>query len=284
MKVLVTGHKGFLGSKILNSLKEDGEEVYIINEKEKLPKVDWIYHFAAKNGNINYIKTKNKETTWNNLCLDKKIIEHCLNGGAKRLFYPSSACAFPFYIQEEMKDLKEEDVWPAYPETGYGLEKVFMEKLLELFSSDFDVRIGRLFTVYGPGNHYKGRKSKFIGSILKKIIDSEDEIEIWGDGKEIRSIIYISDLIRAVKEIMKSKINTPINVASDVVSVLDIVKFGLDLSKKNLKIKYNINKKNGVSIRIADTKKLKEKINFKPLIDLETGLKNTYNWLLKQKE
>ena len=242
-KILITGHKGFIGSALVENLKENNE-IFTFEKRitplTVLPKVDWIYHMAASSGGINYIKEEAQKVVMNNFTLDRIVLEHCLNGGASKLFYPSSACIYPEYRQQGVKEtLQEHLAWPALPDTMYGLQKLYMESLLEMVKDKFEVKIGRLFSVYGPGAPYLGDKAKFIPALIRKLIISlktDENLEIWGDGKPKRSIIYIDDAVNAINTVMEHANNAdPINIATrsgsvayiyeDIIRALKIKKF-----------------------------------------------------------
>ena len=306
-KILVTGHKGFLGSALVKNLRKnpDNEVITlddinnngfnIIYEGTKLPKVDWIYHMAGSTGGIGYITKNAQKVVLTNNILDKKILMHCYHGGAERLFYPSSACIYPEYRQNGKKDtLSEQHAWPALPDTMYGLEKLYMERMLEMVKDKFEVRIGRLFSVYGPEGPYMGDKAKFIPALIRKVIENkktEDPVEIWGTGKAVRSLIYIEDAVNAINLVMENANNAdPINIASCHYDVMDVFNF-ICYATKNERALDNVimnkDKPTGVYNRIANIKKLQDLgfvSGWGDKLGFSVSLKLTYNWILEDME
>ena len=188
-KILVLGDKGLLGNCLINKLFGKYTIVTIADRIDnnffidKDDKIDWVFNFAGSTGGIFFIKNNDYEVVMNNIKIDTKVLEESIKAGVKRIFYPSSACIYNFTQQGyNYKELNEMDDIPLNPDTLYGLEKAFAEKLY-LSNNDIDVRIGRMFTVFGEQKTNIG-KEKFITAIAKKIIKSDGEIEVFGTGEE----------------------------------------------------------------------------------------------------
>jgi nucleoside-diphosphate-sugar epimerase len=207
----------------------------------------------------------------------------------QRLFFSSSACIYPTHKQDnpDVKPLKEEDAYPADPDNFYGWEKLYTEKMLEAFKKDYklNVRIARYHNCYGPEGTYKGGREKSPAALCRKVAEASDpgEIEIWGDGKQTRSYIYIDDCVEATIKLMESDFDKPLNIGSDrLVSIDELADIIIKISGKKIKKKYNLSAPVGVRGRNADLTLLKKVLNWEPKISLESGLKKTYDWILSQ--
>jgi nucleoside-diphosphate-sugar epimerase len=315
LKVLVTGACGFIGSHLVNYLKEKNifvkaadvkpkSECYLKFKADKfyhidirdykkclqLTKgVDYIYHLAANMGGIEYITTVGAEIMRDNTMMNINMLESCMANNVKRLFYSSSACIYPIYRQQEalIEPLKESDAYPADPNEYYGWEKLYMEKLMEAYHRDkgLEVRIARFHNVYGPHGTYEGGKEKAPGALCRKVALAKDggAIEVWGDGKQTRSFLYIDDCLKGIDMLMQSNCNEPLNIGSDrLVTSDELAQIIIKISGKNLTIKHNLSKPQGVRGRNADLTLIKKVLGWEPKVSLEEGLGKTYKWILKQ--
>jgi GDP-D-mannose 3',5'-epimerase len=211
--------------------------------------------------------------------------------GVKRYFYASSACV---YNGDKQKDpnvtaLKEEDAYPALPEDGYGWEKLFSERMCRHFREDFGLftRIARYHNVYGPHGTYEGGREKAPAAVCRKVISAklsgEHEIEIWGDGKQTRSFMYIDDCLKGTQMLTASDVIEPINIgSSELVSINQLVDIVEDIAQIKLKRSYNLSAPKGVNGRNSDNTKILELLKWEPNIKLRDGMEKTYRWIYDQ--
>jgi nucleoside-diphosphate-sugar epimerase len=206
-----------------------------------------------------------------------------------RFLFSSSACVYAGYKQKttEVSPLREEDAYPADPEPGYGWEKLFSEELCRYFRRDhqLDTRIVRFHNVYGPLGTYEGGKEKAPAAISRKVAlgNDGDEIEIWGDGKQTRSFMYIDDCVEGLVRLMASTYYEPLNLGnSRLISIDDLVDLVMVIAGKSLTKRYELSKPQGVRGRNSDNSRLLGVLNWEPSISLEVGLTSTYKWIEKE--
>jgi GDP-D-mannose 3',5'-epimerase len=208
--------------------------------------------------------------------------------GVQRFFYSSSACVYNGDKQKtpDVVALKEEDAYPALTEDGYGWEKLFSERMCRHFEEDFGLqcRVARYHNVYGPLGTWTGGREKAPAAICRKVIEAKasgkHEIEIWGDGKQTRSFMYIDDCTRGSQAILESEIHEPINLGSnELVTINQLVSIAEDIAGIKLKRKYDLNAPKGVNGRNSDNTKIKEYLGWEPSIRLKEGLAKTYSWI-----
>ena len=248
MKYLVCGAGGFIGGHLVKNLMDEGNEVicadikplefwfqiYDQNENHSLDlksydnclkvtnNVDYIYNMACNMGGMGFIEN-NKAECMLSVLINTNLLRACLVNNVKRYFYSSSACVYNGSKQKEtfVPGLKEEDAYPAEPEDGYGWEKLFSERMCRHFTEDFglETRVVRYHNVYGPLGTYDGGREKAPAAICRKIaeakLNNKKEIEVWGDGEQTRSFMYISDCVEGTKKIFNSNLKEPYNVGSD---------------------------------------------------------------------
>ncbi|MEM2981366.1 MAG: NAD-dependent epimerase/dehydratase family protein [Thermoproteota archaeon] len=316
-KVVVTGACGFIGSHLVNYLKQKGyyviavdvkpqsecflklkaDEVYELDLRKKSSwktiaegkGVDYLYHLAANMGGIGYITSVGAPIMRDSTLMNMWALESCRKFDIKRIFYSSSACVYPNYKQTDshVKPLKESDAYPADPNEYYGWEKLYMEKMMEAYSKDYglDVRIARFHNVYGPYGTYKGGREKAPAAICRKVAMAPDggTIEIWGDGKQTRSFLYIDDCLRGIDMLMESNYSQPLNIGSDrLVTIDELTRIVIKISGKKLAIKHDLSKPQGVRGRNADLTLIKKVLGWEPKVTLEEGLTKTYEWIKEQ--
>jgi GDP-D-mannose 3', 5'-epimerase len=212
----------------------------------------------------------------------------CVIHKSKKVFYSSSACVYPEYNQLDPDSPKcsEESAYPAAPDSEYGWEKLFSERLYMAYCKNYglDIRIARFHNIYGPEGTWQGGREKAPAAFCRKIAETKDngEIEMWGDGKQTRSFLYIDECLKGVRKLMDSDFKSPLNIGSEeMVSINKLVSYICDVSGKNVSIKH-IDGPLGVRGRNSDNKLIKEKLGWEPVYSLKNGLKNTYEWICEQ--
>ena len=314
--ILVCGGGGFIGGHLAKDLKEKGYNVRVVDIKpldewyQLVPGteqmvldlelrencmtvakgMDKIYNLACNMGGMGFIENNHA------LCMLSVLINvHMLvaakEHGVKDFLYSSSACAYPTYKQGETDSaaLKESDAYPADPESGYGWEKLFNEILTKFFEQDYDmnVRIARYHNVYGPYGTWYGGREKAPAALCRKIIEAKlsgnHEIEVWGDGKQTRSFMYIDDCITGMDKMWDSGYSKALNLgSSEMVSVNQLIDMIEDIAGIKVKRNYDTTKPQGVRGRNSDNTLIKNIIGWEPSIKLKDGLKKTYDWIYKE--
>ena len=210
---------------------------------------------------------------------------------AKRFFFSSSACVYAADKQTDadVTALKEADAYPAMPEDGYGWEKLFSERMCRHYSEDFGLitRVARYHNVYGPLGTYDGGREKAPAAICRKVIEAQQnrtgEIEIWGDGEQTRSFMYIDDCVEGSLKIMNSHIDYPINLgSSELVSINQLVDIVEEIAGVKLKRNYNLSAPKGVRGRNSDNTLIQKELNWEPSTSLKDGMRKTYDWIYEQ--
>lgn len=308
--VLVTGAGGFIGHHLVSFLKEKGYWVRGVDIKdpeysassadefklldlrkwesclEATQDIDVVYNLAADMGGIGYITAFLADIARNNTLINTHMIEAARTNKVERFFYSSSACIYPSYLQEspDVTPLKESDAYPADPEEGYGWEKLYMEKMCQYYTEDYGLktRVARFHNVYGPLGTYDGGKEKAPAAICRKVAlaDDGDKIEIWGDGQQTRSFMYIDDCVQGIYEIANSDNSNPLNLGMDqMITVDQLVDIISEVSGKTLIKKHDLTKPQGVRGRNSDNSELKNILGWAPEYSLHDGLAITYNWI-----
>ncbi len=312
--ILVTGAGGFIGSHMVEYLQEKGYTVRGVdikrpefsrikteqfelldlrkpeNCKVATRNIDQVYAFAADMGGIGYITQVKADVMHNNVLINANTLSACVKNGVERLFFSSSACIYPKQLQLDstvVASLKEEEALPAYPGTAYGWEKLFTEMMCKAYEEDYglNVRIARYHNIYGPEGTYKGGKEKAPAALCRKIAETEDggAITIWGDGKQIRSFLYVDDCLEATKLLTESDCQEPLNIGSDSPILIDeLADLVIDISGKKLVKKHDLSKPVGVRSRNADLTLLKKNLDWEPKICYQEGLEKTYKWIEEQ--
>ena len=309
-RALVTGAGGFIGHHLVKRLRKEG--YWIRGVDIKLPEfekshadefelldlrrwdnclqacrdVDDVYNLAADMGGIGYISAYHAVIARNNILINTHMLEAARIMGVKRFLFSSSACVYAQYRQKEsnIAPLKEEDAYPADPERGYGWEKLFTEELCRYYAEDlgFDTRIVRFHNVYGPLGAYEGGREKSPAAICRKVALAPDggEIEIWGDGKQTRSYMYIDDCVEGLLRLMGSDYREPLNLGTDrMVTIDELVDIVCAIAGKKLRKRHNLSKPQGVRGRNSDNTRLREVLKWEPTTPLEEGLRETYRWV-----
>lgn len=255
---------------------------------------DEIYQFAADMGGAGYIfsgendaNVMHNSATINLNVLDAvRDMNESYGVNKTKIFYSSSACMYPSHNQEDPNNpnCEESSAYPANPDSEYGWEKLFSERLYFAYNRNYaiPVRVARFHNIYGPLGTWRGGKEKAPAAICRKVIEGKTHVEIWGDGEQTRSFLYIDDCIDAVRELMKSDFMGPVNIGSEeMVTINRLVDYALDIGKKNLE-KVHIPGPLGVRGRNSDNRLIEEKLGWKPKYNLRSGLEKTYDWIYLQ--
>lgn len=314
---VVCGAGGFIGSHLVKKLKNEGFWVrgvdlkypqysstqaddFLIGDltcpifaRRAIPDdVDELYQLAADMGGAGYIFTgENDANVMHNSALINLNIAHlAVLKRTKNLFYSSSACIYPEHNQLDPNNPKcsEESAYPAAPDSEYGWEKLFSERLYLAYKRNYklNVHVARYHNIFGPEGTYKGGKEKSPAALCRKVIEAQDggEIEIWGDGEQTRSFLYIDECVEGTLKLMRSDFDGPVNIGSEeMISINDFAKMIIELSGKKLSIK-NISGPLGVRGRKSDNKLIREKLFWAPSQQLKDGIEKTYNWIKLQIE
>ena len=246
-----------------------------------------VYNLAADMGGMGFIEN-NRALCMLSVLINTHLLMAAKEFGVKRYFYASSACVYAADKQTspDVIPLKEADAYPAMPEDGYGWEKLFSERMCRHFREDFGLvtRVARYHNVYGPHGTWKGGREKAPAAICRKVLEAKlsgnHEIEIWGDGNQTRSFMYIDDCLKGTKAILGSDILEPINLgSSEVVTINGLVDLVEEIAGIKLKRKYNLNAPKGVNGRNSDNTLIKKYLGWEPSIRLRDGMERTYRWI-----
>ena len=315
--ILVTGAGGFIGGHLVGSLLREGyrnirtvdimpfEEWYQLHQSADNRQGDLqykeacyaatkgvavVYNLAADMGGMGVIET-HKADCMLSVLINSHLLLAAHHHKVESFFFSSSACVYAAdkRTRPDVTALKESDAYPSMPEDGYGWEKLFSERLCRHFSEDFGLRtrIARYHNVYGPLGTYDGGREKAPAAICRKVIQAkisgDHEIEIWGDGEQTRSFMYIDDCIKGTELIMKSNCNEPLNLGSDqLVTVNKLVDIAEDIAGIQLRRRYKLDAPKGVRGRNSDNTFLRRVTGWTPSIRLEDGLERTYQWIYDQ--
>jgi len=316
-KALVCGAGGFIGSHLVKRLKKEGYWVrgvdlkypqfsptaaddFIIGDLREQSVVrrvvdmpfDEVYQLAADMGGAGYVFTGDNDADimHNSALINLNMVEACYKRNIKRIFYSSSACIYPQERQAEVDSpcLKEEFAYPAHPDSEYGWEKLFSERLYLSFHRNYgmEVRIARLHNIYGPEGSWNDGREKAPAAICRKVAMAKDgdEIEIWGDGKQVRTFLYIDECLEGIRRLMNSDFIGPVNIGSDErISINGLAEMVADIAGKKIKIKNRPDiKALGVRGRCSDNTLIKEKLGWTPNYPLRKGMERTYAWIEEQ--
>ncbi|CAO4138596.1 GDP-L-fucose synthase [Methylorubrum aminovorans] len=310
---VVTGAGGFIGGHLVTYLRHHGYHVRGVDIKcpdfgpptahefelldlrsfedcrKAVYGVDEVYNLAADMGGIGYISGAHASITFNNTMISAQMLKAAHDAQVERFLFSSSACVYPQHLQDvpSVIPLKEEDAFPAAPEEGYGLEKLYTEKLCQYFTEDygFPTRSVRFHNVYGPSGTYDGGKEKAPAAICRKVAQTPDggTIEIWGDGQQTRSFMYVNDCVEGIYRIMQSDHYGPLNLGTDeLVNISGLVDLVAEVAGKTINKSFDLSKPQGVRGRNSDNTRLREVLGWEPSIHLREGLKPTYDWIEEQ--
>jgi len=347
-RILVTGAGGFIGHHLVRYLKKQGHWVrgvdikapeyspkeeadeffvldlrYLDNCLKATKDIDEVYALAADMGGMGFITFHTSDILYNNVSINANTAEAAKQNKVQRLFFASSACAYPKEKQEDVNviPLKESDAYPANPDSEYGWEKLFSERLYRSYEQFYEVRIARYHNIFGPEGTYKGERAKAPGQLCHKVAMAREgeAIEVWGDGQQTRSFCYIDDCVEGTVKLMNSDIKEVLNIGSDhlvtinqmidiictvgatkkvsgtkakeILSQLDperiftpqeVATFLTASIKKDIKKQYDLSKPQGVRGRNSDNTLCKQLLKWEPQISLQEGLARTYQWVAQQ--
>ena len=327
-KAVVLGGGGFIGGHLAKKLKDNGYFVRIADIKnhefwkhEEICNefikcdlteyssvqnvidndIDELYQLAADMGGAGYIFTGDNDANvmHNSALINLHVAKESVLKNVKKIFYSSSACMYPEHNQldPENPNCVETSAYPANPDSEYGWEKLFSERLYLSFNRNYNlnVRIARFHNIFGPQGTWTGGKEKAPAAMLRKVSESFDGdfIEVWGDGKQTRSFLHVDECVEAVLRLMNSDFRGPVNIGSEeMVSINQLAQMAIDISKKDLKImnlhgkdffeKYGFKCPTGVRGRNSDNKLYQEKIGWSVSMSLFDGMKSTYDWINNQ--
>jgi GDP-D-mannose 3',5'-epimerase len=313
---LVLGAGGFIGSHLVTRLKSEGywvrgvdikhpdfsestaDDFVIADLRDPLKTsvimysphqepFDEVYQLAADMGGAGYINTgdHDADVVHNSMLINLNVLNEAQKKNIKKIFYASSACVYNEHNQldPENPNCKEDSVYPAQPDSEYGWEKLFSERLYATYNRNYgiDIRIARFHNIFGPEGTFYGGKEKAPAAICRKVADSlmDEEIEVWGDGLQTRSFLYIDEAIEGVRRLMNSDYKKPINIGSEeIISMNGLAALVIELAGKRATIK-NIPGPQGVRGRTSDNTLIKEKLGWAPTQPLSEGLLKTYKWI-----
>jgi GDP-D-mannose 3',5'-epimerase len=313
MKVLVAGGGGFIGGHLVGSLLADGHEVRSVDDKpisvwhqvhdgadnrivdvslidgarSAVDGCDHVYNLACDMGGMGFIEL-NKALCMLSVLMNTHLLKAAREFDVERYFFSSSACVYPARLQcgEYVTALRESDVYPADPEDGYGWEKLFSERLCRHFTEDFglETRVARYHNVYGPRGTWDGGREKVPAAICRKVAIAKytgaREIEVWGDGLQTRSFLYIDDCIEGTRRLMDSEVVEPLNIGSDrQVSVEELISIVEGVAGVTLERRHDLTAPQGVRGRSSDNTLVREQLVWQPSVSLEAGLAATYRWI-----
>ena len=314
-KILVIGAGGFIGGHLVNRLLKNGNFItaadikpkeywfqdfdnvnnhYSLDMKEiencrKVTKnIDYVFNMACNMGGMGFIEN-NKAECMQSVLINTNLLISCRENKIEKYFFSSSACAYNKTKQQDVfiEGLKEEDAYPADPEDGYGWEKLFSERMCRHFMEDYglEVRVARYHNIYGPYGTYDGGREKAPAALCRKVIqarkDKKDIIDVWGDGEQTRTFLYVDECIEGTLRLFESDYSNPVNIGSDeqvsinqMIGIIENISGGTEL-KKN----YQLEKPKGVRGRSSNNDLVKKVLNWSYKMSLKEGLTKTYKWI-----
>jgi len=315
-RILVNGAGGFIGGHLVKRLKDEGYWVRAVDIKQHeyttleadefiqgdlrdpavvkrvVDGVEDVYQLAADMGGAGYIFTGDHDAAvmHNSATINLNTLEIGIHAGVKRFFYSSSACIYPEHNQRDPQNPKcsEDSAYPAAPDSEYGWEKLFSERLYFSYARNHgvQVRVARFHNIFGPQGTWSGGREKAPAAMCRKVAEAPDggEIEIWGDGKQTRSFLYVDECLEAVRRLMESQFAGPVNIGSEeMVTINQLAEMAMSIAGKKLSIRH-IDGPLGVRGRNSDNHLIREKLGWEPSHPLREGMEKTYAWIASQVE
>jgi nucleoside-diphosphate-sugar epimerase len=314
--ILVAGGGGFIGGHLVRRLIEEGNRVRVVDQhpreqwyqlspdaenvvldlqrveacEQALTGVAEVYNLAADMGGMGFIEA-NKARCMLSVLINTHLLQASVSHGVERFFFSSSACVYAAdkQLTPDIAPLAEADAYPAEPEDGYGWEKLFSERMCRHFTEDFGLvtRVARYHNVYGPHGTWTGGREKAPAAICRKVAEAKlsgnHEIEIWGDGEQTRSFMYIDDCVEGTRKITASEIDEPINLgSSEMVTINELVDIVEQIAGIEVTRRYDLDAPKGVRGRNSDNTMILQRLGWEPTISLRSGLERTYAWVYDQ--
>ena len=313
-RILVNGAGGFIGGHLVKRLKREGYWVRAVDIKrhdfveppadefivgdlreqtvvrEVVQDIDEVYQLAADMGGAGYIFTgeHDAEVMHNSATINLNVLEAGYRAGVKKFFYSSSACMYPEYNQldPDNPNCAEASAYPAAPDSEYGWEKLFSERIFLAYQRNYgvEVRVARFHNIFGPEGTWTGGKEKAPAAMCRKVAEAPEggEIEIWGDGLQTRSFLYIDECLEGVRRLFESDFSGPVNIGSDeMVTINQLAEIAMEVAGKRLSIRH-ISGPLGVRGRNSDNRLIREKLGWAPSQSLRAGIEKTYAWIAGQ--
>ena len=313
-RILVCGAGGFIGGHLVKRLRSEGYWVrgvdlkhheffptraneFVIGDlrdpavvRSVLAGIDEVYQLAADMGGAGYIFTGEHDAVvmHNSAMINLNVLEFGREAGIRKYFYSSSACMYPAYNQTDpdKPNCSEDSAYPAAPDSEYGWEKLFSERLYAAYQRNYgiEIRVARFHNIFGPEGTWSGGREKAPAAICRKVAEAPDggEIEIWGDGKQTRSFLYIDECIEGVRRLMDSSFAGPVNIGSEeMVTINQLAEMAMEIAGKRLLVRH-VDGPLGVRGRNSDNRMIRDRLGWAPSASLRAGLEVTYDWVAEQ--
>lgn len=313
-RILVCGAGGFIGGHLVKRLRSEGYWVrgvdlkhhefsptraneFVIGDlrdpavvRSVLAEIDEVYQLAADMGGAGYIFTGEHDAAvmHNSAMINLNVLEFGREAGIRKYFYSSSACMYPAYNQTDpdKPNCSEDSAYPGAPDSEYGWEKLFSERLYAAYQRNYgiEIRVARFHNIFGPEGTWSGGREKAPAAICRKVAEAPDggEIEIWGDGKQTRSFLYIDECIEGIRRLMDSSFAGPVNIGSEeMVAINQLAEMAMEIAGKRLRVRH-VDGPLGVRGRNSDNRLIRDRLGWAPSASLRAGLEVTYDWVAEQ--